>query len=114
MDTLALRSARAASAAAIVASLCGCTQLLVRADWDEKPAWEPLTPVLFEVEPSRLADNCPVVLPPGQTLYGCARRDYSIGACLIFTGPHPESWLLEHERKHCAGWDHGSSTPPRQ
>jgi hypothetical protein len=27
--------------------------------------------------------------------------------CFIYTAPRPAAWLMAHERKHCAGWDHG-------
>jgi hypothetical protein len=114
MDSFISRSTRAAAVVVIATPLCACTQLFVRADWDAQPRWKPLKPVLFEVRPSQLAENCGIALEPAQVLYGCARRDYWIGACLIFTAPHPEAWLLEHERKHCAGWDHGSSRLAQQ
>ena len=109
MEKPRLPRIRSVLATAALVPACGCTQLFVRADWNEAPTWAPLQPVYFEVSPSELYANCRISVAPGFTLYGCARRDYWIGACLIFTPPNPEPWLLEHERKHCAGWDHGSN-----
>ncbi|MND04329.1 hypothetical protein D3C83_245470 [compost metagenome] len=40
-------------------------------------------------------------------LHGCAIRVFDARVCLIYTGPQPAAWLIQHERKHCAGWDHG-------
>lgn len=38
--------------------------------------------------------------------YGCAERDYLHETCWIYTEPDPPAWLVEHERRHCAGESH--------
>ena len=43
----------------------------------------------------------------GMRVYGCAFRVVEAKVCIIYTPPAPAAWLIEHERKHCAGWDHG-------
>lgn len=45
---------------------------------------------------------------PGFTTYACAV--YGSQACVIVAEQdeaHTPKWLADHERKHCAGWDHG-------
>lgn len=36
---------------------------------------------------------------------GCA--NYWYGGCTIYLPKNPERWVVEHEEKHCAGWEHG-------
>ena len=93
-----------AAAIATLLALAGCGHVLVQEDWDAAPTLPPLEPVYVEVAASELHELCRG--SPGMYLYGCARRDYEVRACFIFTGPQPEKWLLDHERKHCAGFDH--------
>ena len=87
-------------------ALAGCGNLGVHADWDATPAFPPLDPVYVEVAASELARVCGDY--PGMYLHGCARRDFEMRTCFIYTAPRPPAWLLEHERKHCAGYDHGA------
>lgn len=92
----------------VVASLtlAGCTGMGVEDDWDTAPKLPPLEPVYVEVPGPDLARACGNY--PGKYLHGCARRDYEMRACFIYTRQNPPQWLLEHERKHCAGYDHGA------
>ena len=92
--------------AAIAAALAlqGCAEAMVRADWQERPAYPALAPYHIEIASSELPRICGA--HPG-TLHGCAIRVVDARVCLIYTGPRPAAWLMEHEHKHCAGWDHG-------
>ena len=107
--TKAPAKARTLSLAAItmvaLGALTGCGSLGVQSEWDARPSYPSLEPVYVEIPASELQRTCGRY--PGMALYGCARRDFEMRACFIYTAPQPATWLLEHERKHCAGYDHG-------
>lgn len=44
--------------------------------------------------------------PDSGPIQGCALRDYAMGVCFIFLPEHAPRWLIEHENKHCDGYDH--------
>ena len=90
----------------VAVALSACGGIGVQADWEERPSHPALEPVLVEVPASKLRETCGDY--PGMYLHGCARRDYEMRTCFIYTAPRPPAWLLEHERKHCAGYDHGT------
>ncbi len=94
------------AALAATAALGGC-QTMVQQDWESAPTMRPLPASYVEVASSELTRVCGE--HPG-ILFGCARRDYVALTCVIYTGPNPQVWLLDHERKHCAGWNHGTVT----
>lgn len=96
------RSSAAAYATCLV-SLTGCHGV-IREDWNPEPTLPPLEPIYMEVHASQLPSLCGD--HPGMLLYGCAKRDYVMRECVIYTEPNPPRWLLDHERRHCAGWDH--------
>lgn len=91
------------AASAILAQ--GCAAQLVQDDWHDHPSHPPLPAMHIEVAAKDLARVCGN--HPGQRLHGCAIRVVDARVCLIYTPPQPAAWLMEHERKHCAGWDHG-------
>lgn len=97
------RAALAAMACALV--LQGCAGALVQDDWQARPIHPALPSHLIEVVEADLPRICGD--HPGMMLHGCAIRVFDARVCLIYTGPQPAAWLIEHERKHCAGWDHG-------
>ena len=99
------RLARAAIAACATIALHGCGLAPVQENWNARANLPALPVVYVEVARAQLAQECGN--HPGMYLHGCARRDYAARVCTIVTGPRPEAWLLDHERKHCAGWDHG-------
>lgn len=97
--------ARSLAFGGIALALQACGGALVRSDWLAHPTHPPLEPRHFEVADADLGRVCGHT--PGATLYGCAVRLVAERSCIIYTGPRPAAWLIEHERKHCAGWDHG-------
>ena len=105
---------RAAIGLLAAAAVGGCAGLSVEADWNAVAYLPPLPPSFVEVAPSELPGICRS--QPAMLVYGCAKRDYAARTCVIYTGPKPQAWLLDHERKHCAGWDHdgvaGSAEAP--
>ena len=91
----------AISAAAFVASGC---ESLVYNDWDAKPVLPPLPARYVQVSGAELARKCGSY--PGGIVLGCADRNFVTRVCTIYTKSDPPKWLLDHERKHCAGYDH--------
>ena len=84
----------------------GCGNAPVNADWDLRANLPPLPVAYLVVARSELESICGA--HPGMYLHGCAKRDFVARVCTIVTGPQPAAWLLDHERKHCDGWDHGT------
>ena len=95
-----------AAALVTMVTVSGCGGLGVQEDWLPR-ATLPALPVAYaEVEASHLIRVCGD--HAGMKVYGCAKRDFKARTCTIYTGPTPAVWLLDHERKHCAGFDHGT------
>ena len=84
--------------------LPGCATM-VENDWHDRPTHASLPAHHVEVPAAELTRHCGE--HPGKRLHGCAIRVVDARVCIIYTRPQPAAWLLEHERKHCAGWDHG-------
>ena len=112
MKTAASMLRRVATAAllggVLVASLAGCGAMPlggVEDDWHSAPSHPPLPSYNVVVDHSEQPKICGN--DPGKELYGCAQRMVSANVCIIYTAAKPADWLLEHERKHCAGYDHG-------
>jgi hypothetical protein len=97
------------AALGLALALHGCGGALVREDWLPHPTHPQLEPRHVEVSADILARVCGQY--PGLVLYGCAVRELTARTCYIYTTPRPAAWLMEHERKHCAGWDHGPFAP---
>lgn len=95
---------RLAAALAAALLLPGCATI-VQDDWHASPGHPPLPAEHFEVSDKDLPRLCGNY--PGMKLHGCAIRVVDARVCIIYTAPRPAAWLMEHERKHCAGFDHG-------
>jgi len=104
-----LRSVLAIVICASAALLTGCGAATVRDDWEPKATVPALPAVYVEVPAAELPRHCGAY--SNGVLYGCAKRDFKRKVCTIYTGMQPAAWLLDHERKHCAGYDHGPVTP---
>lgn len=98
-----MKTTLAAIAAALL--LQGCAGAMVQDDWQDRPVHPALPAHHIEIDAAQLPRVCGN--HPGMLLHGCAVRMVKASVCLIYTGPQPAAWLMEHERKHCAGWDHG-------
>ena len=107
--TPSLRSASRGSLLALAFTVLsvveGCGHAPVKEDWDHKATMPPLPAVYVVVAQSELEGVCGS--HPGMHLHGCAIRNFDARVCTIVTGPEPQAWLLDHEHKHCDGWDHG-------
>lgn len=77
----------------------------VQSDWQPARAHEPLPAVHFVVPAKDLPRICRT--HPAAATYGCAFRDVPSKVCIIYTAANPPRWLMDHELKHCDGWDHG-------
>lgn len=102
------RGSAAVAAACLTLAGCGTLPGAVEDDWHAAPAHPALPPVNVVVPASELPRICGHF--PGKQLYGCAQRMFADNICIIYTAARPAAWLLEHERKHCAGYDHGAPT----
>jgi hypothetical protein len=93
----------------VLGSLIGlnaCGHLGVYEEWEPLASHPSLPAVFFNVDSDRIARECGNA--PGVYVHGCAQRDFSARLCRVYTRANPEDWLVEHERKHCAGWDHAA------
>ena len=79
----------------------------VQDDWQATRTHGPLRTMHFVVPAKDLPRICHT--HPAAATYGCAVRDRVADICLIYTAANPPQWLMEHERKHCDGWDHGAT-----
>jgi hypothetical protein len=98
------RIASPALVALAALGLGGCASMVVE-DWHAQPLHPALPPhhvVIAEHELPRVCGSY-----PGMHVHGCAVRVATENVCFIYTAPRPAEWLMAHERKHCAGWDHG-------
>jgi len=100
-----MRVARLLAGVGLPALLQGCAGAFVQEDWQARPAHAALPPYHVEVAERDLRRACGE--HAGMHLHGCAVRLVADNVCIIYTGPRPAAWLIEHERRHCAGWDHG-------
>ena len=98
-----MRAAIAVLASGLVLQGCGAAAVLD--DWHAHPTHAPLPAKHIEVADSDLNRVCGI--HAAGRLYGCAIRVVEARVCIIYTAPQPAAWVMEHERKHCAGWDHG-------
>ena len=96
-------------AVGLAALATGCGGVMARHDWQPQASLPPLPTAYLEVPAAELPRHCGTY--SSGTLYGCAKRDFKRRVCTVVTGPQPAAWLLNHERKHCAGYDHGPDTP---
>ena len=87
-------------------ALSACSHLPTYEEWETGPSHPPLPAAFVVVDSIGIDRNCGS--PPGLYVYGCAYRDFDRRACLVFTRANPGSWLVEHEKKHCDGWDHAA------
>ena len=90
----------------VALAVSACTHLPVDDQWEASPSHKALPASFLVVDSKGIDQNCGS--PPGLYVYGCASRDYGRGSCVEYTRAGPDAWLVEHEKKHCDGWDHGT------
>ena len=95
-------------ALALAAAVSGCAIHGVNEDWHAQPSFQPLPAHHVTVAESDLPRACGKgQLAAGLRLHGCAIRLIGENVCVVYTAAEPPRWLMEHELKHCAGWEHG-------
>jgi hypothetical protein len=98
-----------AAAACVSLALGACSLLPANEEWEALPSHSALPAAFQVVDSNGIERNCGN--PPGMYIHGCAQRDYGKRTCIVFTRADPRGWLIEHEKKHCDGWDHASADP---
>ena len=86
--------------------LGGC--ILPGIDWETPPPadWPLLAVKYYEMSIDDIATRCPNVVLP----VGCAVVNFALSECYVYTATSTP-WIVEHEEKHCLGYDHyGDST----
>jgi len=99
----------AVAAAFASLALGACSLLPANEEWEARPSHAPLPAAFHVVDAKGIASNCGS--PAGTYIHGCAQRDYQTRTCVVFTRADPAGWLIEHEKKHCNGWDHAGAVP---
>ena len=99
-----MRNAPTALAGAAVLLLQGCGAMTVQDYWLPDATHAALRPFHIEVTDEQLSRACGDA--PALKYYGCALRIPAERMCVIYTTPEPAAWVMDHERRHCAGWDH--------
>ncbi|HUQ26957.1 MAG TPA: hypothetical protein VM051_00095 [Usitatibacter sp.] len=102
MSGSSFRNAAIGYACALLSA--ACAQLPTADHWEEAPSHKALPAVYIEVDAAGIARYCGK--DPALYIHGCAHRDFESRACFVFTRARPQQWLLEHEKKHCDGYDH--------
>ena len=87
----------------------GCAGVPVQTIWQEAPAHAPLRPFHIVLSQDDLTHACGNA--PALKYYGCAVRVQDDRVCIIYTAAKPAGWVMDHEHRHCAGWDHDDVVP---
>lgn len=92
----------------VVFSLGACTMI----DHDKVEGWPALTVYEHHVPHHVMRDKCAQYTPWGSFPEACAEFDLAALRCdLYFSADFPPpKFFIEHERMHCAGYDHVGET----
>jgi len=85
-------------------ALGACAYLPANEEWEPKPGHQALPATFAQVDGQGIRSHCGD--PRGVYLHGCAVRDFDKHVCVVYTRADPQKWLIDHERRHCDGWDH--------
>lgn len=92
----------------VVCAVKGCTAI----GHEKVAGWPALHVVEHRVPHAEMRDRCAPYAPPFAAPEACAEFHLARGECHIWLSADfpPQAWIIEHERLHCAGYDHiGSS-----
>lgn len=100
------------SFAILAALLAGCTTM----DHERVAGWPELQVVEHYVPHARMRNRCARYVGFGMSPMACAEFDLAGGRCHIWYSaePPPSRFIVDHERLHCAGYDHAGSTSMQQ
>lgn len=64
---------------------------------------------------AEMRTRCAKYVGFGATAYACMEVRFDLSRCDIYYSADfpPQAWVIEHERKHCAGFDHAGETTLR-
>jgi hypothetical protein len=92
---------------AAVLLLAGCTMI---DDAKRVEGWPDLVVVEHYVSYEQMRARCNRYVGPGMTPLACAEFHFGAGECHLWFDEEPAQWVIEHERKHCLGFDHVGDT----
>jgi hypothetical protein len=78
--------------------------------------WPELKIVEHHVSHREMRDRCMPYMGFGMTPEGCAEFNFAQSRCDIWVSADfpPPAFVLDHERQHCAGFEHAGETELRQ
>lgn len=93
--------------AAVCLALGGCASFDPQYEWVHSGR-EPLPMTLHEVSQEEVQGLC-----CNTDIYvrACAWRDYEKKFCGVFFSSVPSAYDLQHEKRHCDGWEHQVVNP---
>lgn len=93
-----------ASFAIGVIYLASCTVV----SHEKVEGWPQLAVIEHHVPHAEMRDRCARYTAFGMPPEACAEFDLARGECHIWLSADfpPQGWIVEHERLHCAGYDH--------
>jgi hypothetical protein len=96
------------SLALLAALLGGCTTIA----HEKVEGWPQLRIVEHYVPHAQMRDRCARYVGFGMSPEACAEFDLAAGTCHIWFSADfpPQRFIVQHERLHCAGYDHVGST----
>lgn len=96
---------RASAVLALMLSACSTM------DHVAVPGWPPLAQIIHEVPNAQMRDRCAPFVGLAESPEGCAIFYLPAGECHIWvSADFPRAGVLDHEKLHCAGFDHAGST----
>jgi hypothetical protein len=94
---------------ALLALLAGCSVM----GHEPVANWPALQIIEHRVSQEAMVARCSRYVGFGMSPLGCAEFDFNLSRCHVWlTGASP-NFVLQHERLHCAGYDHIGSTNMR-
>jgi len=97
------------SFATLAALLAACTTPM---DYTRVEGWPALQIVEHYVPEAQMRERCARYVGFGLSPAACAEFDLAGGRCHIWysADPPPSRFIISHERRHCAGYDHVGSS----
>jgi hypothetical protein len=94
--------------AACCAAILGCSVV----GHERVVGWPALTIIEHQVPHAQMRERCAPYVPFGSSPEACAEFDLAARTCMLWFSADfpPSAWVIEHERLHCAGYDHIGST----
>ena len=97
----------------LLAALLGACTTIAH---EKVEGWPQLQIVEHYVPHAQMRDRCARYVGFGMSPEACAEFDLAAGKCHIWFSADfpPQRFIVQHERLHCAGYDHAGSTGMQQ